>query len=99
MSARSLGYSRNVLGWLQLVEGRQRAGRLWPSGCGHTLNSARFQTQLFRFHSWNRLFYPVLFPIPLVESALLPSAIAGSCDLRTVVNLVFLNHLPFIALF
>ena len=27
------------------------------------------------------------------------SSIAGSCDLRTVVNLVFLNHLPFIALF
>ena len=40
-----------------------------------------------------------IVPIPLVESALLPSAIAGSCDLRTVVNLVFLKHLPFIALF
>ena len=39
---------------------------------------------------------PDLVPIPLVESALLPSAIAGSCDLRTVVNLVFLNHLAFI---
>ena len=36
-------------------------------------------------------------PIPLVESALLPSAIDGSCDLSPIVNLVFLIYLPFIA--
>ena len=40
-----------------------------------------------------------IVPIPLVESALLPSAIEGSCDLSPFVNLVFLVYLPFIAPF
>ena len=50
-----------------------------------------------------RTVFPIFFhggegfvPIPLVESALLPSAIEGSCDLSPIVNLIFLIYLPFI---
>ena len=43
------------------------------------------------------VFEPNVVPIPLVESALLPSAIEGSCDLSPIVNLIFLIYLPFIA--